>query len=606
MLNGYHGNSAFWKDFINLSNNPYKLKTDLSGFRCLFVYVSTQDDLSTQNYPISFGYMTSLLRMNGADATILVPRPDTYDKRMYSDFDLICFYPMVALLHKTLEIASEIKNDFQNSRICLFNSDQHQHEMILCTPKAADYAQTLMMQCSSVDFVLVGEAESSFVKLCEKLATGDNGFADIPSCFYRKDNIVEFSGKPIESVNFDMLPFPSRDFLERGISDGVNIFSPRIQSSRGCVSPCLFCAESSRNITENGRKRSWLGRNIDKFVDEIELLSKQYKVAFFNVIDSSFEDPGRKGIERINHFCDEIISRDILSSFKIHLRVETIGKLDDELLLKLKEAGVDVLVIGIESGISRELRSYRKITTLKENSDNIHRLDQLGKFFNFVGFMMFSPFLDLKDLFEKVQFMKRINRGWDYLAMSRNLLVYKGTAYHDLIDTHGLALEYDMMPGVASYKYQDGRVKYVADEMGKLKVRCPEIVSLNNLLYDVQNIMSRYGNKINKHLWKKETSFLEFRERIDQILFSNQKVLSQYFIDLIDLADMKWSDEKAELIYLDQVHNFISDSYRETKKLIKNILKDFEDSGLATNRLYLKTWISLTDTQINTAGGSVV
>ncbi len=285
--------------------------------------------------------------------------------------------------------------------------------------------------------------------------------------------------------------------------------------------------------------------------------------------------------------------------------METIGKLDDELLLKLKEAGVDVLVIGIESGISRELRSYRKITTVKENSDNIHRLDQFGKFFNFVGFMMFSPFLDLKDLFEKVQFMKRINRGWDYLAMSRNLLVHKGTAYHDLIGTHGLALECDVMSGVVSYKYQDGRVKNVADEMGKLKVRCPEIISLSNLLYDAQNIMSRYSNKINKHLWEKETSFLEFRERIDQVLFSTQTVLTQYFIDLVDLAGLKWSDEKAELIYLDQVRNFIPDSYRKTKKLIKNILKDFEDSGLATNRLYLKTWISLIDTQINTAGGSV-
>ena len=69
----------------------------------------------------------------------------------------------------------------------------------------------------------------------------------VPGCFYRESEQVRESKFPIEHVDFDFLPYPARDYLETTITaEGINISSPRVQSSRGCVSSCSYCVESFR------------------------------------------------------------------------------------------------------------------------------------------------------------------------------------------------------------------------------------------------------------------------------------------------------------------------------------------------------------------------
>ncbi len=602
----YNKNDIFWKDFVNLPNSPYISGMDMGALKCLFVYLTTKNDFSRYDYPISFGYIASILRMNNAKVKILVQDIDSYVSELFSGYDLICFYPMAFSLNRTLEYVRKIKEEHGNTRICFFNSDQHQHEMLLCMPDAEIFARVLMEASSFIDYILVGSAEKSLLKLCEKLLKGESDFTDVPSCCYREQGKVKFSDIVSDPVDFNYLPFSSRDYLEKSVSPGeFNTLSPRIQSSRGCVSRCSYCVESSANFFGHTSKKAWLGREVSRFVDEIEIISRNFKVVFFNIIDSSFEDPGIKGISRMKQFFSEIKSRNIRASFKIHLRVETIDKLENNDLRSMKDAGVDIVVLGVESGIERELRSYNKITTVEKNIRNIRRLDGFGKFFPLFGHMMFSACLRLEDLPNKAAFLKRIHRGWDYLNLSNNVLAFRGTAYHDYLKKNHLDMETEGLSAVIPYAYEDERVRLVADEMGGLKIKSPEVIYLNNLLYDAQNIASRYYNKINEHLWSDSEPFKRFKKGLSQSLAETEKVLINYFSAIVDLAVHQWAPKKVEEAYQEYIMANFPDLLIRTRGLINDLIDAYREKDLPTDKLYLKTWMSLINTEANTSSGMV-
>ncbi len=605
-IKDYDNNDIFWKDFMNLKDSPYVLDFPLTDFKCQLVFLVKKSDFSKKDYPLALGYLASLVRMNKGKVKINIQDSEEYNPKDFEGFNLICFYPMVALFNEVIGLAKKIKQDNPESKICFLNSDQHQHEMILCTPSAADFGENMMKRHIFIDYILIGEAEKSFIELCNKISKKTGDFLDIPACFYRERGKISLSKKPIEPVNFNFLPFASRDYLERGISEnGINSLSPRIQSKRGCMSPCYYCAESCSNITIGGRKMPILQRDVIRFVDEIELLQKNYGVVFFNVIDSSFEDPGKIGLERMDEFCNEIINRKINASFKIHLRVETAYKLDDNFFLKIKEAGVDVIGIGVESGIKKELDAYRKITTVEQNMKTVSRIEKIGKFFLVLGHMMFSPVLGLEDLPEKIEFIKKINHGWDYTEMSNNVLIYPGTKLHSSIKEKGLELPHDELAPIIPYKFQDEKINLVADEMTKLRTRCHEAPKLNNLLYDSLNIISRFRNKINCHLWIREKEFEEFKDSIHRIMKEAQEIYTDYLTELVNLARKGWDNEKTDAIYKKVISTKIEKLCNNVRKLIDDLFNYFESSELSTEKLYLKTWMSLINSEINTSGGKI-
>ncbi len=603
-LTDYNKNDIFWKDFIHLPGNPYKLNTDMNPFRCLLVSPTKKGDFSKQYYPTPLGHMASLLRMNNGEVVISVQDMESYDPNIFNNYDVISFYPMAASFFQMMEFPNKIKKVYPNTKICFFNSDQHQHEMLLCNPKAKDFASKMMERNSSIDYVLIGEAESSFIKLCEKIKNKNTDIGEVPSCLYRKDGQIKISEKPIESIDFRFLPFPARDYFERTITpEGINTSSPRIQASRGCLSPCRYCVESFSNITDGGRKKPILLRDISKAVDEIEMLQKNYGMVFFNSIDSSFEDPGEKGIGRMRQFCNEIKNRGIEASFKIHMRAETVDKVDYDFLNILKNTGIDVIGTGVESGLEKELKSYKKITNIEQSKRGIQKLME-NNFFIILGHMMFSPILELDDLPKKATFLKDLHYGWDYLSWSNNVAIYPGTAYQDYIKERGLELKHDELAVRIPYRFEDERVRKVSDIMNDLKVKFPETMQLHQALYDSLNIAARYYNKINRHLWINEKAFKKFKNCLDKQLIETENLYSSLFFDVVDLASSPiFSKEKESL--LDKKHKIapsLSVIQGKTQENIHNFIKDCDDKNLSISRLYLKTWFSMRDSQ-NTTGG---
>jgi hypothetical protein len=151
------------------------------------------------------------------------------------------------------------------------------------------------------------------------------------------------------------------------------------------------------------------------------------------------------------------------------------------------------------------------------------------------------------------------------------------------------------------YRFLDKRVKTVADFMGGLKRIFPETMQLHQILYDSQNIVARYHNKINQHLWEKENLFKEYKDILDGILKSVSHGYSTLFLEAVELANKKrvqpdWLYKKH------QVKFFLSEELQKAKKNLEGLLRNFEKEGLSTGKLYLKSWFSMRDSQ-NTSGG---
>ena len=595
-----------WSSVAGLDGNPYLLgEAALDGFDCLFIWFSHSGDYSTGYYPLAFAIMASLLRMNGGKAEIAFWDPDQPDTAMLAGRSMVCFFPQVAGLDTLDKAVAACHASHPDVPLTLFNSEQHQHEMMLCTPRAEDIGRMLLERMPGVDYCLIGEAEASFLALCGAIKDGTMGDASgvegVPQCLYRSRGGIAVTALPQVPVRFEFLPFPARDNLEKSIAaSGVNTASVRVQSSRGCTSACQYCAESCANLPQGGRKKAWLGKPLDLFIQEIEILSQRYGAYYFNVNDSSFEDPGTKGITRMREFFQRVIERAIPASFKIHLRVETLGKLSDQDFDLMKRAGVDILIMGVESGLEYELDSYKKRTTARENVENIDRIDRDGRFFNLLGHLMFSPVLRLEDIDEKLHYLRRIGRGWDYLNISNNLIVFYGSAYHRFLGEQGLDASHGVVTPVVPYRYRDDRVAIVARELSGLRTQIPEVMPLQSLLYDACNLIARYSNPANAHLACHAGDMACFGTLVERVKGRLQDVYTSFAAQLVELVRLGEALPSGATIARD-----VAGLLAELREGERTVLQRLSGSGFGTDRLHLRTWLSKINVSSNTSQGKV-
>lgn len=590
-----------WQRVAHAPGNPYFLgERALAGLNCLFAWFHHGEAFSPNAFPLAFGIMASLVRMNGGRASLAAIDPERPEPTAFQGYDLIGFFPQAADLPALERACRAAAAANPRAPIVLFNSEQHQHEMLLCSPKAEALGRMLLERLPEASVCLLGEAEYSFVRLCQAVRAGD-GLETTPAALYRSGGRILLSAPPQRPVDFSFLPFPARDGLEtRQGPDGVNTASVRVQSSRGCTATCLYCAESRANLPGGGRRKAWIGKPLDLFVAEIRELCDRYGAYYYNINDSSFEDPGAEGLSRMRAFCTAVADQGIVASFKIHLRVETLDRLDDADLDRLKRAGVDVIIMGVESGLASELAFYRKRATVDAMRRGVDRLDHDGRFFPLLGHMMFSPVLRLEDLPAKTAFLRRIRRGWDYLNLSNNLLVHYGTAYHDALRREGLDAAQGAVFPVVPYRYRDPRVQTVAEEISGLRGRIETVMPLQHLLYDACNLLARTGNPANRHLEAAAADIAAYRRSVATV----QRRLEDAYIGYMDrLVDSVAQDgPRPDIAPLDRD---VRRLYQALAGEHAGLLSALRAKGLATSRLCLTTWLSVINVGKNTSGGRV-
>ncbi|MFA6227919.1 MAG: radical SAM protein [Patescibacteria group bacterium] len=218
-------------------------------------------------------------------------------------------------------------------------------------------ADDTLRQIQSIDIIVRGEGEFTFLELIQAIERG-NDIRMINGLSYRNSQGEIFHNTertPI--IDLDVLPFPARELLpiknyQQKIPLSDKICTSMI-TSRGCPNNCIYCSTASQ-WGHNIRFRS--PKNI---VDEIEIIVNKYGLEGVGFFDDCFTVDKK----RVIAICQEIINRGLKIGWWCEARANT---LDPEVLAWMKRAGCEYIAMAIESGSNEVLKRIKKMITVEQ------------------------------------------------------------------------------------------------------------------------------------------------------------------------------------------------------------------------------------------------
>ncbi|TXT62213.1 MAG: Ribosomal protein S12 methylthiotransferase RimO [Promethearchaeota archaeon] len=261
------------------------------------------------------------------------------------DHQIVGLTSLTNTFYDAVELASIIKQAFPN-KIIIFGGPHVSflHESILKT----DFSGK-----NVIDFICIGEAEYSFlkiVKFLKKAHTKASYLEDIRDkvktieaiAFINSKGNYEYTGIQKQLIDLRSLPLPAR-FKLIPINHQYTVANVII--NRGCPNECSFC--SRQNLFQSIRIRT-----IDSLEAELRDINSSYTYEFVNFYDNI--NINKTFFEK---FCKVLKKREFNLPWGCELRVDN---LSNNHILLLKQAGCKVVATGIESASKSVLQQNFK------------------------------------------------------------------------------------------------------------------------------------------------------------------------------------------------------------------------------------------------------
>lgn len=231
------------------------------------------------------------------------------------------------------------------------------------------YPQVLT-EAPETDYVVRGEGEEVTVNLVRAIAAGTDKETrgDIAGIAYIDNDGKVFATaahpviEDLDTLTPDWSLYDWDKYIYTPL--GCRLAVPNF--ARGCPFTCTFCSQWQF-------WRRYRARSPKSFVDEIEILVKQYKVGFFILAD---EEPTINK-QKFVALCQELIDRKLDVTWGINTRVTDIMR-DADLLPFFRKAGLVHVSLGTEAASQMNLNRFRKETTIEENKLAIRLLQKNG------------------------------------------------------------------------------------------------------------------------------------------------------------------------------------------------------------------------------------
>lgn len=311
----------------------------------------------------------------------------------------VSFYTLWPYYHITLRIASNIKK--RDSRIIT----------VLGGPQASATADATMRSMPFVDYICTGEGENTIVPFMEAiLRKNGTNLSAIPGLYYRENDAVIFNHQEIPLCDLNTLPrWDDRLFLQHYRTPEPDIHSEKyfmpIDAGRGCPYSCTFCC------TSNFWRRMYRLKSPERIVADITYFNKKFGINSFWFSHDAFTTNKKL----VTDVCDHILKTDLKITWKCTSRIDC---LSNDLILKMKQAGLTNIELGIESGSLRLQKLINKnldLTKAKTMIDFLLKNDiQVGLFFMY-GF----PEETEEDLNETLELaFSLLDSGVNHVSMS--------------------------------------------------------------------------------------------------------------------------------------------------------------------------------------------
>ncbi len=225
----------------------------------------------------------------------------------------------------------------------------------------------------ALDFLFAGEAETGFPKLLDLLASGLKDMGSVPGLAWLENGRLRSNPKAVVE-DLDSLGMPAWDLIhpetypesQHGAFFKNFPIAP-IMVTRGCPYPCTFCAG---NIVSGKKIRR---RSIENVLGEITHLKNDFGIREFHIIDDNFT----MDTSYAKEFLRRLKSLDLKMSWAVPngVRMDT---LDREMLDLMKDTGLYLVSLGIESGTDKVLKSMKKGITVSRIRDHVKMIKDAG------------------------------------------------------------------------------------------------------------------------------------------------------------------------------------------------------------------------------------
>jgi radical SAM superfamily enzyme YgiQ (UPF0313 family) len=279
-----------------------------------------------------------------------------------------------------------------------------------------------------VDFVCEGEGPVTILGLLQILKNGKlEMLSQVPGLWYWKsDEIIPTSPAPVSDdldrdfpqVAWDLLPmekYRAHNWHCYGRLEDRQPYAV-LYTSLGCPFKCTFCC-----INAPFGKPSIRYRNPRSVIKEIELLVETYGVKSIKILDEMFVLNRR----HVTDICDLVIERGYNLNFWAYARVDTV---QEQMLEKMKKAGINWLALGIESGSKHVRDGVLKKFDQNDIKETVRAIQNAG--INVIGNYIFGlPDEDLQSMQDTLELALELNCEFAnfYCAMA-----YPGSKLYDM------------------------------------------------------------------------------------------------------------------------------------------------------------------------------
>jgi len=293
------------------------------------------------------------------------------------------------------------------------------------------WPDTMQREClkenPAVDSSAAGDGEYIARDLVKCLESGGD-LASVKGIAWRNGNQIVVNPQAPLIHDLDAVPFPARDLIELhryrpSIGHYHRLPATTMIGQRGCKHKCIFCHTNSW-MRHGERYRSPMN-----VVDEMEDLEQRYGVRDILFWDNNLTED----YDSINTRCEEISRRGLNVIWSGNTRADS---LDRATARAMKRAGCWKLLIGIESGVQKNLDTLQKGETLEQTERAVRLCQEVG-IRVFATFIFGIPGETYDEGLKTIDYAIKLNA--DYTKFN-TMAVHPGTALHDNMDHFGTCL----------------------------------------------------------------------------------------------------------------------------------------------------------------------
>jgi anaerobic magnesium-protoporphyrin IX monomethyl ester cyclase len=370
----------------------------------VFVSFQEQDNLG-------IGYIASVLLQNGFDIKIVDVRlgREKVLREIQSLDPLVVGFSLIFQYHlyDFADLADYLRSHGVTSHFCVGGHyPSLRHDEILHT-------------IPQIDSVALFEGEHTFLDLVRSIDKGAE-WREIQGIAFRNNGSIRVNPlRPLEK-DLDSFPPPVRQPVRQSVL-GKKLAT--IIAGRGCSFNCSFCSIREFYSKPPGPLKRL--RRPEMVAREIELLHEQMDCSIFMFQDDDFPVAGKKGKDWATTFCGLLRDRGLHDKimWKISCRCDEV---EAPLFQMMKDAGLSLVYLGIESGTDAGLRLMNKRLTAASNLQAVSRLKELAINYEY-GFMLFDPTTTGQSVTENLDFLEKVCGDGSSPLTFCKMLPYAGT-----------------------------------------------------------------------------------------------------------------------------------------------------------------------------------